>query len=57
MTFPLFININYQSGSDNVDYSVSVDKKTNTLIVEVKPTRDQGDRTLNVDKTGGVYLY
>lgn len=57
LEFPVFININYKRDSDNVDYSVSVDQKTNTLTVKVTPTTGQGDRTLNVDQTGGVYLY
>ncbi|MBD2329516.1 hypothetical protein [Alkalinema sp. FACHB-956] len=54
---PVFININSLRDSGNVEYSVTVDKKTNTATVDIKPTIGQGNRTLNLDKTGAIYLY
>ncbi|OUC13699.1 MAG: hypothetical protein B0A82_15445 [Alkalinema sp. CACIAM 70d] len=54
---PVFININSLKDSGNVEYSVTVDKQSNVATVEIKPTIGQGNRTLNLDKTGAIYLY
>lgn len=54
---PLFLNINAQESNYSVKYSVSVDKKTNTLMVMVTPTDSEDSRALNIDETGAVYLY
>jgi hypothetical protein len=54
---PLFLNINSQESNYSVKYSVSVDKKTNTLMVTVTPTDSEDSRALNINETGAVYLY
>ncbi len=54
---PLFLNINSQESNYSVKYSVSVDKKTNTLIVMVIRTDGEDSRALNINETGAVYLY
>jgi hypothetical protein len=54
---PLFLNINSQESNYSVKYSVSVDKKTNTLIVTVTQTDSEDSRVLNINETGAVYLY
>lgn len=54
---PLFLNINSQESNYSVKYSVSVDKKTNTLIVTVKQTDSKDSRVLNINETGAVYTY
>lgn len=54
---PLFLNINAQESNYSVKYSVSVDKKTNTLIVTVTQTNSEDSRVLNINETGAVYLY
>lgn len=54
---PLFLNINSQESNYSVKYSVSVDKKTNTLMVRVTPTDSEDSRALNINETGAVYLY
>ncbi|MGI0491969.1 hypothetical protein ACN4EG_09160 [Alkalinema pantanalense CENA528] len=54
---PVFVNINSLRDSGNVEYSVTVDKSSNVANVEIKPTIGQGNRTLNLDKTGAIYLY
>lgn len=54
---PLFLNINSQESNYSVKYSVSVDKKTNTLIVMVTRTDGEDSRALNINETGAVYLY
>lgn len=56
LTLPTFVNINPLS-EGNVDYSISVNRKTNTVIAEVTFTRGQGDRTLHLDEKGAVYAY
>ena len=54
---PLFLNINSQESNYRVKYSVTVDKKTNTLMVSVALTDSQDSRALNINETGAVYLY
>jgi hypothetical protein len=54
---PLFLNINPQESNYRVKYTVAVDKKTNTLNVNVVLTNGEDNRTLNVNETGAVYLY
>lgn len=54
---PLFLNINSQKINYSVKYSVSVDKKTNTLMVTVTQTDGKDNRALNINETGAVYLY
>ena len=54
---PLFLNINSQESNYRVKYSVTVDKKTNTLMVAVTLTGSEDSRALNINETGAVYLY
>ncbi len=54
---PLFLNINPKESDYLIKYSVSVDKKTNTLMVMVTLTNSEDNRALNVNETGAVYLY
>ena len=54
---PLFLNINSQESNYFVKYSVSVDKKTNTLMVMVTLTNSEDSRALNINETGAVYVY
>jgi hypothetical protein len=54
---PMFLNINPQESNYLVAYKVSVNAKTNTLIVNITLTRNPDNRTLNLDETGAVYLY
>ncbi len=54
---PLFLNINSQESNYFVQYSVSVDKKTNTLMVTVALTNNEDSRVININETGAVYLY
>jgi hypothetical protein len=56
-TTPVFLNINPQESNYLVAYKVSVNAKTNTLIVNVTLTNSLDNRTLNLDETGAVYLY
>jgi hypothetical protein len=54
---PLFLNINSQESNYFIKYSVSVDKKTNTLMVMVTLTNSEDSRALNINETGAVYVY
>jgi hypothetical protein len=56
-TTPVFVNINPQESNYLVAYKVSVNTKTNTLVVNVTLTNNLDNRTLNLDETGAVYLY
>ncbi len=56
-TPPVFLNINPQESNYLVAYKVSVNVKTNTLVVNVTLTNNPDNRTLNLDETGAVYLY
>jgi hypothetical protein len=56
-TTPVFVNINPQESNYLVAYKVSVNAKTNTLVVNVTLTNNPDNRTLNLDETGAVYLY
>lgn len=54
---PVFVNINPQESNYLVAYAVSVNAKTNTLVVNVTLTNKLDNRTLHLDETGAVYLY
>ena len=54
---PVFVNINPQESNYLVTYGVSVNTKTNTLIVNVTLANKLDNRTLHLDETGAVYLY
>jgi hypothetical protein len=54
---PMFLNINTQDSSSRVKYGVSVDKNSNILTVNVMLTNEDEHRTLNINETGGIYLY
>lgn len=55
---PVFVNINSQESNYLVAYAVSVNAKTNTLVVNVTLANNKLDnRTLHLDETGAVYLY
>ena len=54
---PVFVNINPQESNYLVAYTVSVNAKTNTLIVNVTLASKFDNRTLHLDETGAVYLY
>ncbi|MEB3291654.1 MAG: hypothetical protein VKJ24_00700 [Synechococcales bacterium] len=56
LSLPTFLNINPLRDT-NIDYSITVNRKTNTIIAEVKLTGGQGDRTLHLDEKGAVYAY
>jgi hypothetical protein len=52
--FPGFLNINAQR-TVGVKYSLTVEK--NQVTINLKLANDQGDTTLNIDRTGAIYLY
>ena len=54
---PVFVNINPQESNYLVAYTVSVNAKTNTLVVNVTLANKMDNRTLHLDETGAVYLY
>ena len=55
---PVFVNINPQESAYLVAYAVSVNAKTNTLVVNVTLANNKSDnRTFHLDETGAVYLY
>ena len=55
---PVFVNINPQESNYLVAYAVSVNAKTNTLVVNVTLANNKPDnRTFHLDETGAVYLY
>jgi hypothetical protein len=56
-TPPIFLNINPQESNYLVVYKVSVNAKTNTLIVNISRTNQPDNRSLHLDETGAVYLY
>ncbi len=55
-TLPVFININTIERS-SLKFDLSTDD-TNTIVVRITKINDVvGDRTLNIDDTGAIYIY
>ncbi|UBF29281.1 hypothetical protein K9N68_16470 [Kovacikia minuta CCNUW1] len=54
---PAYFNINPNRDRIAIQYSVSVDQKNNTAIVEIFPSGLRGDHSLNIDQTGAIYIY
>lgn len=51
---PVFLNINATSSTE-VKYLLKV--TGNTVMVDLQPTDGPGDTTLNIQETGGIFVY
>ncbi len=56
-SLPAYVNINPIRDRTAIRYQVRVDDKNNTAIVEVFASSSGGQRSLNIDETGGVYIF
>jgi hypothetical protein len=54
---PAYLTISPIRDRTAIRYVVTTDSKNNISIVEVYPAGTTGHRSLNIDQTGGVYIF
>jgi hypothetical protein len=54
---PAYFNINPNRDRTAIRYSVSINERNNTAIVEILPAGSGGDHSLNINETGAIYIY
>ena len=54
---PAYVSVNPVRDRVDIRYKVSVNKVTNTVYLELKKARGSGQRSLEIDKDGGIFAY